>query len=65
MLHLGCCSSPRSAPAGDGLEIPVEKSFFGDKTAVTWMKMHIEKIENNVNDKLNRCIMTINDLVFS
>ena len=42
--------------AGDGLQIPVECRFFGDKRAVTWEKMQIEKIENNVNDKLNKCM---------
>ena len=62
-LKLPCCSVSATVTskrvnrgAGDGLEIPVEYRFFGDKTAVTWMKMQIEKIENNVNDKANKCM---------
>ena len=42
--------------AGDGLKITVEQRFFEDKRAVTWVKMQTEKIENNVNDKVNRCM---------
>ena len=41
---------------GDGLEISVEYTFFGDKRGVTWVKMKIKKIENNVNDKVSRCM---------
>ena len=40
--------------AGNGLEIPVKYRFFEDKRAVTLVKMQIAKIENNVNDKMNR-----------
>ena len=32
----------------------MEYRFFGDKRMVTWVKMQIEKIENNVKDKVNR-----------
>ena len=42
--------------AGDELEIPVEYRLFGNKRAVTWLKMQIEKIENHVNNKVNRCM---------
>ena len=43
--------------AGDGLEIPLEYRFIGDKRAVaTSVKMQIEAIESNVNDKMNRCM---------
>ena len=42
--------------AADVLEIPVEYRFFGDKKAMNWLKIQIEKIENNVNNKLNRCM---------
>ena len=40
--------------AGGGLEIPVEYRFFEYKKTVIWVKMQIEKIENNVNDKVNK-----------
>ena len=42
--------------ACDGLEIPVVYRFFGDKRAVTWVKMQVEKIVKNVNYKVNRCM---------
>ena len=42
--------------ADDGLEITVEYRFFGDRKAMTWVKIQIKKIENNVKNKVNRCM---------
>ena len=62
-LKLPCCSISATVTskrmkfgAGDGLEIPVECRFFENKKTVNWLKMQTGKIENNVNDKTNRCI---------
>ena len=42
--------------AGDGLEIPVEYRFFGDKRAVSWAENQVKKKEQILNASVNKCM---------
>ena len=42
--------------AGYGLEIPVQYVFNGDEKALQWAKKNLDSIDENVNEKVGRCL---------
>ena len=39
-----------------GLEIPVDSIFYGDSRVTTWLKKALEKLDNSLKVKVEKCV---------
>ena len=42
--------------AGFGLQIPVECIFYGETRVTTWLLKALEKLDNSLNVKVEKCV---------
>ena len=45
----------RGVGVGLGLEIPVHYIFYGDERVIDWVEKEIEKVNDNIATRVNKC----------